>query len=99
MVIREVLVRRTELASRRVVMLLALFATMGASAVYEIIEMLLAVTGGASARVDSQGDIWDPEWDMFFCLLGALTALVSLGRVHDRQIARVEAVELAATRS
>jgi putative membrane protein len=90
--VREILIRRTELSSRRVVVLLALFVTMGASALYEIVEMLLAVTGGAAARVDSQGDIWDPEWDMFFCFLGAVTSLTLLGRVHDRQIARVEAV-------
>jgi hypothetical protein len=29
---------------------------------------------------------------MFFCFLGAITSLTRLGRVHDRQIARVEAV-------
>ena len=59
---------------------------MGASAIYEIVEMLLAMTGGGATKVDNQGDIWDPEWDMFFCLCGALTSLTLLRRTHDRQI-------------
>ncbi len=88
--VREILIRRTELTSRRLITVLALFATLGASALYEIVEMVLALTGGAGARVDSQGDIWDPEWDMFFCLCGALTSLLLLGRVHDRRIAAIE---------
>ena len=89
-VIREVLLRRTELTSRRLVAVLALFIAMGASAIYEVIEMLLAVTGSAAGRVDAQGDIWDPEWDMFFCLCGATASLVMLSRVHDRWIQRSE---------
>ena len=56
-VIREVSLRRTELTSRRLVALLALFVAMGASAIYEVIEMLLAVTGSAAGRVDAQRGI------------------------------------------
>ena len=89
-VIREVLLRRTELSSRRLVAVLALFVAMGASAIYEVIEMLLAVTGSAAGKVDAQGDIWDPEWDMFFCLCGATASLVLVSRAHDRWIRRTE---------
>jgi putative membrane protein len=88
--VREILIRRTELTSRRLITVLALFATLGASAMYEIVEMVLALTGGAGARVDSQGDIWDPVWDMFFCLCGALSSLLLLGRVHDHAITSLE---------
>ena len=56
-VIREVSLRRTELTSRRLVALLALFVAMGASAIYEVIEMLLAVPGRAAGRVDAQRGI------------------------------------------
>lgn len=56
----------------------------------EVIEMLLAVTGRAAGRVDAQGDIWDPEWDMFFCFCGTTVALVALSRTHDRWIRRNE---------
>ena len=84
---REVFIRRTELTSRRLVTFLALFVAMGASAIYEIVEMLLALTGGGASKVDNQGDIWDPEWDMFFCLCGALMSLTLLRGIHDRQIA------------
>jgi len=90
LVVREVLIRRTELTSRRLIALLALFVAMGASAIYEIIEMLLALSGSGATRVDNQGDIWDPEWDMFFCLCGAATSLLVLSRTQDRQIAVAE---------
>ena len=96
MAAREVLIRRTELTSRRLIAILALFVAMGASAIYEIVEMLLAMTGGGATEVDNQGDIWDPEWDMFFCLCGALTSLTLLRRTHDRQIAACDDVAVSA---
>ncbi len=86
LVAREILIRRVEVTSARVVVVLAILVTMGASAIYEIVEMVLAVTGSAGAKVDAQGDVWDPEWDMLSCLVGAVTSLLALSRIHDRQI-------------
>ena len=96
MAAREVLIRRTELTSRRLIAILALFVAMGASAIYEIVEMLLAMTGGGATEVDNQGDIWDPEWDMFFCLCGAIASLTLLRGTHDRQIAACDDVAVSA---
>ena len=44
----------------------------------------------ADAFLGTQGDQWDTQWDMFMALVGAVTALRLLSRVHDRQIARLE---------
>lgn len=41
---------------------------------------------GAEAFLGTQGYIWDTQSDMAFALVGAITALVLLGRIHDRQI-------------
>jgi putative membrane protein len=30
--------------------------------------------------------MWDTQWDMLMCLIGAACALVLLTRVHDQQI-------------
>jgi putative membrane protein len=35
-----------------------------------------------------QGDVWDTQWDMFMALCGALIAILTLSRVHDRAIAK-----------
>ena len=43
----------------------------------------------ADAFLGTQGDVWDTQWDMLCALVGALTALVVLGRAHDRSLARL----------
>ena len=40
----------------------------------------------AAAFLDTQGDVWDTQWDMFAALLGAL---IALGKPHDPQLARL----------
>ena len=58
------------------------------SACYELFEWWTALATGeaATAFLGTQGDEWDTQWDMSFALLGSISALVSLGRVHDRQL-------------
>ena len=41
------------------------------------------------ARVHDQGDPWDTQWDMGLALVGAILALVTLSRWHDRQLRRL----------
>jgi len=41
---------------------------------------------GADEFLGTQGDPWDTQSDMFFALLGSLCALLSLSRLHDRQM-------------
>lgn len=61
------------------------------SATYELIEWgaALALGQGADEFLGTQGDPWDTQSDMFFALLGAVTALLLFSRVHDRQIQRI----------
>jgi putative membrane protein len=62
---------------------------MAISAFYEFVEWwtALATGGAADAFLGTQGDPWDTQWDMFFALVGSLTAQLTLARYHDRQIA------------
>jgi putative membrane protein len=62
------------------------------SACYEFIEWGSAVIGGAAADdfLGTQGDVWDTQWDMLCALIGSIVSQVTLSRLHDRQIARVE---------
>jgi putative membrane protein len=59
------------------------------SAVYELIEWLVAVLSAeaAEAFLGTQGYEWDTQSDMLFAWIGAVTALVMLPRLHDRQLA------------
>lgn len=60
------------------------------SAFYELIEWWVAIASntGAEAFLGTQGYVWDTQSDMLLALLGAITALLSLARLHDRQLAR-----------
>jgi putative membrane protein len=57
------------------------------SAFYEMIEWWSALLGDVAVEfLGSQGDIWDAQWDMFFALIGAISALLLLGKLHDRHL-------------
>jgi putative membrane protein len=59
------------------------------SAFYELIEFWTALSTGeaAEAFLGTQGDVWDTQWDMQMALVGAIAALLTLSRVHDRELA------------
>jgi putative membrane protein len=58
------------------------------SAFYELIEWWVALLSeeAADSFLGTQGYIWDTQSDMWFALLGAITALVLLSKLHDRQL-------------
>ena len=60
------------------------------SAVYELIEWWVAVFSAeaAEAFLGTQGYAWDTQADMATALLGAIAALLLMGRLHDRQLRR-----------
>ena len=48
------------------------------------------ITGsGADVFLGTQGDVWDTQWDMFTALLGAITALLLLAQVQDKQMSQI----------
>jgi len=90
---REVLLRNSVVKRGRWLFVLVLCVCMAISACYELVEWLSAVLlgQGADAFLGTQGDPWDTQWDMFMCLLGALSSQLFLGRWHDRQIKSLKA--------
>lgn len=88
---REVLLRRSPLVRGKWLGFLVFCVCLAFSATYELIEWLAAVLGGsaADAFLGTQGDVWDTQWDMFMAAVGAVTALLLLSRVHDRQLAEL----------
>lgn len=88
---REILLRRGVVRPGEWLFFLVVCVCLAFSATYELGEWLAAVLGGEAAGdfLGTQGDVWDTQWDMVMALLGALVAQVVLGRVHDRELARV----------
>ena len=85
---REIFIRLSVFNSKRWRDFLIVCLCLAISAFYELIEWWVALlTGeGADAFLGTQGDIWDTQSDMVLALLGAILALLILGRLHDRQL-------------
>lgn len=85
---REVMIRRGIVLKKNWVGFFAVCVSLSISALYELLEFLVArLTGeAADAFLATQGDVWDTQWDMTLALIGAITALVLLSKIHNKQI-------------
>ncbi len=89
MIARELLVRTSPLRPGKWLSVIVVAVVLAVSASYELLEWAAALALGQSAAdfLGTQGDPWDTQWDMFLALCGAIAALLTLGRRHDRQLA------------
>jgi putative membrane protein len=85
---REVLLRSSPLRRGRWLAFLVVSVCLAISASYEILEWQSAIWGGEAAGdfLGMQGDVWDAQKDMLLALIGAIVALVTLARLHDREM-------------
>ena len=92
MIAREILVRRQVMDSARWRNFFIVCFCLAFSAFYELIEWWVAVLSGtgAEAFLGTQGYVWDTQSDMAWALSGAIIALATLGRWHDRQMAQLQ---------
>ncbi|MBU3926952.1 MAG: DUF2238 domain-containing protein [Bacteroidetes bacterium] len=88
MITREILVRKQVVNSRKWLNVFVVSICMSISVAYEFIEWLVAVLTGDSADsfLGTQGYIWDTQSDMLYATIGAILALVTLSKLHDRVI-------------
>jgi putative membrane protein len=88
MISREALLRRKVLCRGGWLFFIVVSICMAISASYELIEWAAAIFTGtkADAFLGSQGDVWDTQWDMAMALLGAMMALLTLAKPHDRSM-------------
>jgi len=100
-VAREILLRRTALKRGGWTFFLVTCVCLAISAFYEFVEWWTALASGeaATAFLGTQGDVWDTQWDMFIALIGAVTAQLTLSRVHDRQLEALRAAPPAPVRA
>ena len=85
---REILLRLSPLRPGDWLFLTVTSICLAFSAFYEIMEWWVALASeeAAEAFLGTQGDAWDTQWDMFLALIGAMTAQLTLGPLHDRQL-------------
>jgi putative membrane protein len=89
LVTREILIQGTYVRGKRMLAFMVICVVLAISASYELIEWAVAVLLGQGADdfLGTQGDPWDTQSDMFFALIGAMTALALFSRLQDRQLA------------
>lgn len=85
---REILIRRNVVRGRGWLFTIVVSICLAFSAAYELLEWSVAAMTGeaAEAFLGTQGDVWDTQKDMALALIGAVSAQLILGRLHDRQI-------------
>lgn len=98
---REILIRGHYVRTRGMLAFIVICIVMAISATYELVEYAAAVFGGDGSVefLGTQGDPWDAQNDMICAGLGAIVALLTLSRLHDRQLASLPAALLARQRA
>jgi len=93
MVAREILIRRQVVSSVAWRNFFIVCTCLAVSAFYELVEWWTALLSeeASEAFLGTQGYVWDTQSDMWFALLGAIIALVVMGRWHDSQLRNIAA--------
>ncbi len=88
---REILLRNKVVMHRGWLGFLGIAVVGLGTAIYEIIEWLVAAALGERATdfLGTQGYIYDTQSDMFLALVGGLLAWLLLARAHDRSMAKL----------
>ena len=88
MIAREIMIRNKVVAAKGWLTFLLLSVVLAFSAFYELIEWWAALVSSEAAEsfLGTQGYVWDTQSDMLWALCGAILALLSLSKLHDRQI-------------
>lgn len=87
-VAREIILRKNIIQGAGWQFFFIISFCLGFSAFYELIEWWVALVSGkgSEAFLGTQGYIWDTQSDMGWALLGAIIGLLSLKKLHDRQL-------------
>jgi len=89
---REIIIRLKTVNSTFFMYFFTLCFCLALSAFYELLEWWIALISedAAEAFLGTQGYVWDTQSDMAWALLGAISALILLGKFHDKQIKQLQ---------
>ena len=91
-VAREILIRNNVVENKYWLITFVISICLALSAIYELIEWLIAELSGESAEafLGTQGYIWDTQSDMGWALIGILLSLLLLSHYHNRQLENIK---------
>lgn len=89
--VREILLRTSPLRPGKWLSFIIASICLAISAMYELLEWWTAAAQGASADafLGTQGYEWDAQSDMLYALIGAIVALVTLSKLHNKFLKRI----------
>jgi putative membrane protein len=89
---REILLRFRAVRGRGWLFTIVVAICLAISALYELLEWIVAVLSGSKGDsfLGTQGDVWDTQKDMALAFIGAIAAQLVLGKLHDRQLRRID---------
>ena len=92
LVTREILLRKQVINGSKMLAFIVVCIVLAISATYELIEWAsaLMLNQGADEFLGTQGDPWDTQSDMFFALVGVITALIVFSHFHDIQLRKID---------
>ncbi len=85
---REILLRKQVLNRISWLPFIVISICVFISVLYEFLEWLVAELSGESADafLGAQGYVWDTQSDMLYATIGAICALLTFSKPHDRQL-------------
>ena len=88
LIAREIMIRNKVVAASGWLTFLVLCVVLAVSAFYELVEWWAALVSSEAADsfLGTQGYVWDTQSDMMCALCGAVLSLLTLSKLHDRQI-------------
>lgn len=95
MIARELLIGKEVILKKSWLPFIVVCITLAISATYELIEWAVSILSGegGDSFLGTQGYIWDTQSDMLFALLGAIVALITLSKIHDRQLLKMQGIK------
>lgn len=91
MIARELIIRKNIINTNAWRNFFIICFCLALSALYEIIEWLVAITTNDAANdfLGTQGYIWDTQSDMAWALVGSVMALLLLSKYHDKVLQKI----------
>lgn len=88
LIVREILIRKAIINGSGWLSFLTVCVCATISMFYEFLEWFVSVASGSAGDdfLGTQGYVWDTQSDMLMAVIGAVCAVVLLGKYHNRQI-------------
>ncbi len=88
MIARELLIRKKVISKISWLPFIVVSIALAISAAYELIEWAVSVSSGegGDSFLGTQGYVWDTQSDMLYATIGAIVALLTLSKIHNKQL-------------